>query len=257
MRIIVLNDEMAGSCPAEHGLSFLIESDRRVLFDAGPSEIFKKNALKLGVNLEGVDTIVLSHGHWDHGNGLKFIKGKRLICHPVCFTKRYRKKDNSYIGLSITVKEAKEVFELLFSKDPYNVSDKIIFLGEIPRENDFEAKSTPFIFEDGKEDFVIDDSALAVKSAMGLIIIAGCSHAGICNIIEHAKKVTGTKKVYAIIGGFHLKEVDEIAMKTIAYLKKQRIKRIYPSHCVDESVVKEFERKLRAKRIRSGDIIDL
>jgi 7,8-dihydropterin-6-yl-methyl-4-(beta-D-ribofuranosyl)aminobenzene 5'-phosphate synthase len=199
----------------------------------------------------------LSHGHWDHGNGLKFIKGKKLICHPDCFKKRYRKKDNSYIGLPIAMKEAVETFELVLSNEPYNVSDNIIFLGEVPRRNNFEAKSTSFIFEDGKEDFVKDDSALAIKSDRGLIIIVGCSHAGICNIIEHAKKVTGIKKVHAIIGGFHLKEVNEITTKTIAYLKKQNIERIYPSHCVDEAVIKEFERELKAKRIRSGDVIDL
>ncbi len=257
MRIIVLNDEMAGRCPAEHGLSFLVEADRKVLFDTGPSDIFKKNALKLGKGLEDIDAIILSHGHYDHGNGLKFIKGKKFICHPACFTKRYRKRDNSYIGLPITAKEAKKDFKMILSKEPYSISDKMIFLGEIPRENGFEAKSTPFVFKDGKEDFVIDDSALVIKSNCGLIIIAGCSHAGICNIIEHAKKVTGTKKVFAVIGGFHLKEVDEIAMKTIAYLKKQRIERIYPSHCVDESVIQEFEQKLGAKRIRSGDVIDL
>jgi 7,8-dihydropterin-6-yl-methyl-4-(beta-D-ribofuranosyl)aminobenzene 5'-phosphate synthase len=63
--------------------------------------------------------------------------------------------------------------------------------------------------------------------------------------------------VHAIIGGFHLKEVNEITTKTIAYLKKQNIERIYPSHCVDEAVIKEFERELKAKRIRSGDVIDL
>jgi len=257
MRLIVLNDEVAGICPAEHGLSFLIEADRRILFDTGPSEIFKNNALKLGVDLEDIYAIVLSHGHWDHGNGLKFIKGKKLICHPECFTKRYRKKDNSYIGLPITMKEATDAFELMLSKEPYNVSNNVIFLGEIPRRNNFEAKSTVFTLADGKDDFVMDDSALVVKSDRGLIIIAGCSHAGICNIIEHAKKVTEIKKVYAVIGGFHLREVDDITLKTIAYLKKQNIELVYPSHCVNEVVIKEFERELKAKRIHSGDVIDL
>jgi 7,8-dihydropterin-6-yl-methyl-4-(beta-D-ribofuranosyl)aminobenzene 5'-phosphate synthase len=257
MRLIVLNDEVAGICPAEHGLSFLIEADRKILFDVGPSDMFKNNALELGLNLDDIYAVVLSHGHWDHGNGLKFIKYKKLICHPACFTKRYRKKDKSYIGLPVTLEEARESFDLIVSKEPYNISDKIIFLGEVPRRDNFEAKSTSFIFEDGKDDFVIDDSALAVKSNQGLIVVAGCSHAGICNIIEYARKVSGIKKVHAIIGGFHLKEVDEVTLETIAYLKKQKIDKIFPSHCVGIPVIKLFEKELGAIRVRSGDTIDL
>jgi len=256
MRLTVLNDEVAGICPAEHGLSFLVEADRKILFDVGPSDIFKNNALKLGANLDDIYAIVLSHGHWDHGNGLKFIKNKKLICHPGCFTKRYRKKDNSYVGLPFTLEEAGESFDLVLSREPCDISNRITFLGEIPRKNDFEAKSTSFVFEDGKDDFVMDDSALVIKSNQGIVIVAGCSHSGICNIIEYAKKVTGIKKVHAIIGGFHLKEADAITLKTIAYLKKQNIDKILPSHCVSLPVIKLFEKELGAMRVHSGDTIN-
>lgn len=255
MRLIVLNDEVAGVCPAEHGLSFLIEADRKILFDVGPSDIFKNNALKLGLNLDDVHTVVLSHGHDDHGNGLKFIKNKKLICHPECFVKRYRKKDGVYNGLPITLEEAKKNFELILSKKSYKISQNIYFLGEIPRSNDFEAKKAFFYKEGKKDDFVIDDSALVIKHNLGLIIVTGCSHSGICNIIEHAKKVSGIKKVHAIIGGFHLKEVDEVTLKTIAYLKKQNIDKIFPSHCVNIPVIEKFEKELGAIRVHSGDII--
>jgi len=255
MRLTVLNDNTAGKCSAEHGLSFLIEDSRKILFDVGPSDIFLKNSKKLNIDLEEIDTIVLSHGHWDHGNGLKFIKNKKLICHPECFIKRYRKKDNSYIGLPITLEEAKKNFQLTLTKEPFKVTENITFLGEIPRINNFEAKRTTFYKEGKEDDFVMDDSALAIKSKNGLIIVAGCSHAGICNIIEYAKKVTKLKKVHAVIGGFHLKEVDEITLKTIDYFKKERIERIHPSHCVEEPVLKKFEEVLGSERIHSGDII--
>jgi len=257
MKLTILNDNEAGNnYEAEYGLSFLVEDEKKILFDAGPSDVFLRNAKKLGVNLDDIDFIVLSHGHWDHGNGLKFIKNKKLICHPECFIKRYRKNDDSYIGLPFTLEQAKNNFDLILSKKPYKISENIVFLGEIPRKNDFEAKKTAFYKENNEEDFVTDDSAIAIKSNKGLIIIAGCSHAGICNIIEYAKKVTGSKKVHAVIGGFHLRKTDEVTDKTIEYFRKEKIERIYPSHCVHPLVLEKFSEKLNAGRIKSGDILN-
>ncbi len=258
MKITVLNDNFAGKkCGAEHGLSLLVEADKKVLYDAGPSDIFLKNAQILGANLDDVDFVVLSHGHWDHGNGLKYLKNKKLVCHPDCFIKRYRKKDGHYNGLQMTLEEAKKNFELILSKGPYNISEKIIFLGEIPRTNGFEAKKTDFCREGKKEDFIMDDSALAIKSEKGLIIVSGCSHAGICNIIEHAKKVSGMEKVYAVIGGFHLEAAGEATLRTIDYFKKERIEKVYPSHCTELPALSRFYEAFNVSQTHSGDIIEL
>jgi len=91
---------------SEHGLSFLIEADRKkILFDTGSSDLFLQSADRLSLDLEEVDRIVLSHGHWDHGNGLAWMKGKPLICHPGCFVKRYRKSGGEYLGLSLSREE--------------------------------------------------------------------------------------------------------------------------------------------------------
>lgn len=78
-----------------------------------------------------------------------------------------------------------ENFELILSSGPCQISDNIYFLGEIPRLNDFEAQKTTFSYMDNGEkhqDFIMDDTALAIKTAKGLVIVTGCSHAGICNI---------------------------------------------------------------------------
>ncbi len=260
MKITVLNDNREGKCPGEHGLSFFIETDEKlkILFDLGPSDIFKKNAKLLGVNLEEVNYIVLSHGHDDHGEGLKFIKDKTLVCHPGCFADRYSRKDGLYDGLPLTLDEAKEKFQLILSKEPYHITDDIIFLGEIPRKNDFEGKTTYFFKKGGKDDFIEDDSALAIRSKKGLIIITGCSHSGICNIIEYAMKITKLKKVYAVIGGFHLRKVDDVALKTIGFLKEIKIEKLYPSHCVSDKVLNRFkEDKLDFEKVHSGDVIEL
>src|SRR5512145_1669245 len=107
MKITVLNDNAPGKgCLAEFGLSYLIEADRSVLLDTGITDIFIQNAVRLNISLDDVDTIVLSHGHYDHGNGLQYLRAKKLICHPDVFMRRYNKKDNSYIGLNFTEEDA-------------------------------------------------------------------------------------------------------------------------------------------------------
>jgi len=257
MRITVLNDEKPGKCAAEHGLSFLVECKSKILFDVGPSDIFLKNAKKLKVSLDDVDVIVLSHGHWDHTNGLKFISGKELVCHPDCFVKRFRKNDNEYNGPPISLEEAKKKFRLVLSEKPHEIGGNAIFLGEIPRLNDFEAKETEFYLEGGKDDFIMGDSALAVKTEKGLVVIAGCSHAGICNIVEYAKKVSGVERVYAVIGGFHLSEMNDAGRKTIEYFKKEKIVRVYPSHCVSDAVIEKMSESFPVFPVRSGDVIEI
>ena len=154
---------------SEHGLSFLIEVDQhKVLFDTGASDLYKKSAAKLGINLQEVDRIVLSHGHWDHGNGLEYMEGLPLICHPDCFVKRYRKTGRDYLGLSLSEKEAGERFDLETFRRPVRLSNHLWFLGEIPRKNDFEAQTTKYILEDGSEDFIMDDSGLVAITKNGL-----------------------------------------------------------------------------------------
>jgi 7,8-dihydropterin-6-yl-methyl-4-(beta-D-ribofuranosyl)aminobenzene 5'-phosphate synthase len=255
MKIYVLSDNRAkAGFQSEHGLSFLIDHDNtRVLFDTGSSDLFLQNALKMGIDLGTVDTLVLSHGHFDHGNGLKYLNRKTLICHPGCFISRYRKQDISYIGIELSRTELKQKYTLIESKEPYFVTDRIIFLGEIPRKNSFEAQSTPFVTNNNLDDYVIDDSALALKSEKGLIIITGCSHSGICNIIDYAKHITGFDLVYGVIGGFHLKSDDEQTRETIHYFRKENIQKIYPTHCTAEPALGLFYQELNALKAVAGD----
>ena len=163
MKLSVLTENTASEYfLAEHGLSYFIEYDKKkLLFDTGASDVFLQNAEKLNISTDDADVIVLSHGHWDHGNGLKFIKNKPLICHPDSFIKRFRKGEEKNIGLELSYEELKDKFSLTASKEPYYITPNIIFLGEIPRVNNFEAQTTSFIDEYGNDDFVIDDTALA------------------------------------------------------------------------------------------------
>jgi 7,8-dihydropterin-6-yl-methyl-4-(beta-D-ribofuranosyl)aminobenzene 5'-phosphate synthase len=257
MKVIILTDNHPGSyTPAEHGLSYFIEYDgKKLLFDTGQSDMFLRNSKTMNISLTNIDMIVLSHGHFDHGNGLNHLSGQTLICHPGCFHKRYRKKDRSYIGLKNSKDEFENKFNLITSSNPYKISEKIYFLGEIPRVTDFESKATPFVFEDGSPDYVKDDSALALVMPEGLFVITGCGHAGIVNTIDHARKVTGTDEVYGIMGGFHLKEIDEQTKKTIRYLKKNRLKQVMPSHCTDLPALSAFYESFGISLVKTGDVL--
>ena len=84
MTLTVLTENSAGgSFLAEHGLSYFIEHDNmQLLFDTGHSDVFLRNAKNLNIDIDQVETVILSHGHWDHGNGLKYLSRKKLITHP-------------------------------------------------------------------------------------------------------------------------------------------------------------------------------
>lgn len=255
MKITVLTDNTPGKhTEAEHGLSYLIEFDgKRLLFDTGQSNLFIKNAEVMGVDVTNIDMIILSHGHFDHGDGLPYLSGGKLLCHPGCFVKRYRKIDHSYIGLVNTQDELKEKYELITSASPFYITEKIIFLGEIPRLTDFESKHTSFVFEDGSPDFVMDDSAIAMILDKGIFVVTGCGHAGIVNTLEHARIVTEIKKLYGVMGGFHLKAADRQTEETIRYLKDSGITYVYPSHCTVEPALSLFHKNFPAKQVKTGD----
>ena len=260
MKLYVLTENMAGDkFLAEHGLSYFIEHDgQTILFDTGHSDVFLKNAKMLGIDIHrDINIVVLSHGHWDHGDGLGYLESKTLITHPASFIRRFKKKDNSNIGLTQGKGDIEKKFKLITSSTPYQIYPNIIYLGEIPRENDYEAKTTTFIDENGQDDFVPDDSALAIIKNNELIIISGCAHSGICNISEYAKKVTGLEKIKTVIGGFHLKYNDLQTRKTIKCFKQQKIKQIYPSHCTELPALAMFYNEFKTQQVKSGMILNI
>jgi len=256
-KISVLSDNFAGSYTmAEHGLSYLVEYDgQRILFDTGQSDLFLANAARMNLDLENnVDMIVLSHGHFDHGNGLAFLSGNRLLCHPGCFETRFSKKDHRYIGLNRTRDQLASSFELITSDSPYRISDLIYFLGEIPRNRDFESKTTTFVFTDGTPDFVTDDSALALILPEGLFVVTGCGHSGIVNTLEYARKITGTTSIYGIMGGFHLKDINPQLEETVKYLKENNVRILIPAHCTALPALSYFYNHFRISQVHTGDI---
>lgn len=254
MRLVVLSEAKPGDgLTGEHGLSFYIEHDqKKILFDTGASSLFLENATKLGIDLKGIDLVVLSHGHFDHGDGLRFIRDIPLVCHPSCFVKRYHRGGIRNLGLELSRAEISERFDLQLHREPFQISEHIFFLGEIPRMTGFEAKETPYILEGGEEDFIIDDSGLACITGQGLVVISGCAHSGICNLIRYASEVTGIDTVSAVIGGFHLKDTGSKTVKTIEYLKELQVEKVLPSHCTMEPALSLFHRVFGRNEVKVG-----
>lgn len=243
----------------QHGLSLFIEAGVDLLLDAGPSEVVLKNAAVAGVDLSSTQWIVLSHGHWDHADGLFSLAAAgiraKLLAHPNVFADR-RKASGEFNGMGMSRAEAASFFELVETARPFQIAEDVWFLGEIPRMNDFEGKRTNFVcFQNGREtaDLLPDDTALAVRHEKGLAVMAGCSHAGICNICEHAKKVTGEERLHLVMGGFHLLEDSEALEKTIDYFRKEKVQRLYPMHCTALPALAAFYAAFKIEKLCAGD----
>ncbi|MEA1975334.1 MAG: MBL fold metallo-hydrolase [Bacillota bacterium] len=246
IKVLVENDNVI----KEHGLSLYFEyKNEKFLFDTAQSNLFIKNGHKMDVNFNDIKTVILSHGHYDHGNGLLYLGNKDLICHPDVFLKRYR-PDGTYVGLNQTRSEINKKFNIIESKGIYYINEKICFLGEI------KGRLTKYKLQNGDNDYIYDDSALVINDEKGLIIITGCSHSGIENIINYAKKIMKTDKVYSVIGGFHLKEVNENVKELVNTFKE--IEYIYTGHCTDKTVIDYFIRQnLNVKKLKSLMEIEL
>lgn len=242
----------------EPGVCYYIESEgKKILFDLGYSDAFIKNGIKMQVDFNDVDYVVLSHSHLDHTWGMEPLikwfnevkmEGKQykkpiLVAHPQVFTPRSFNGDDEF-GMTLSRDLVLKYVEDGLTSGPFWMTEHLVFLGQIPRLNGFEAKEPigkirgehSLKGNEGEliDDYSLDDSALCFKSQEGLVIITGCSHAGICNIAEYAKQVCGDDRIVDIVGGLHLQNpsLDQLE-GTAAYLKDQHCQGVHACHCTD------------------------
>jgi len=258
----------------EPAVSYYIENEgKKILFDAGYSDVFLMNANKLGIDLTQLDTIVLSHGHPDHSWGLahllrlfsearasgRIVHKPALIAHPMVFSQRSLKGDPQ-IGSLLQPVDLAPFFEIQLSREPVHLTERLTFLGEIERRNDFEAQeSLGELAMDGQNspDWVLDDTALVYRGDDGLMIITGCSHAGICNIIEQARRLTGEHRVIDIIGGFHMLAPSSKQLEgTIQYLDELEPVQVHACHCTDLQSKVRLAEVVRLKEVGSGLVVE-
>ena len=255
LRITVLvEDSVVYESPylGQHGVSFLLEgvsggNIQRILVDVGQnSETLLSNMGILGISPTNIDTIVLTHCHYDHTQGIVRILreiGKRdvqVIAHPSIFrlhfvTQPYPRHVGIMPGDS-KVEIEKAGGSLSLTKDPLVIMPGIVTTGEVKRRTEFkEAIIGLKTIENGMviDDLMLDDiSVIANVKGKGLVIVTGCSHAGIINIAKQAIEVAGGKKIEGIIGGLHLVDAsDTVIKRMVEELSKLNVAWISAGHC--------------------------
>jgi 7,8-dihydropterin-6-yl-methyl-4-(beta-D-ribofuranosyl)aminobenzene 5'-phosphate synthase len=167
---------------------------------------------------------------------------------------RFSGKQRKPVGLHLTQTDLRIRFNVKTYVEPHWLSDKMVYLGQIPRKFGFEKNESNFYLENGEPDLLNDDSAIVIKMSQGLFIISGCAHSGICNTIEHAKKVMNENQVFGVIGGFHLKFNNKQTQETLEYFKQNNIKVVMPSHCTELPALAVFHNEFGGEQVKSGTL---
>lgn len=276
--ITILVEDLAGydsNLSARFGLSILIdafsgEQKTQILYDTNQSaEPIIQNLKTLGLSLDKLNSIFLSHCHFDHTGGLTGVldflqRPIPVIGHPSLFRPCFEMKPEGLwpiglLGTSQSDLEQRNAL-LMLVKEPIRLMQGIISSGEIPRVTDFELPQEMYTIRDGiiVQDEIIDDAALILNFQQGLVLLVGCCHAGIINTILHAKAITGVNKIHAIIGGLHLLNASQYQLdRTLEALEE--VDYLFTGHCTGfKPMVALMQAKgSKFQQIHTGKIIHL
>jgi 7,8-dihydropterin-6-yl-methyl-4-(beta-D-ribofuranosyl)aminobenzene 5'-phosphate synthase len=229
---------------AEHGLALYIDADyTRGLFDTGQSGALVQNAHDLGLELQSLSWVVLSHGHYDHTGGLESVIGvinrSTVYVNPNVFNEKYVKKSNQewrVVGMPITRQSIKQDnVQLKCETTPTWITNDILITGTIPSKHKGKLSKTKFfVNENGIKvpDQFQDEQALILQCRQGIVLCVGCSHVGISSIMRYATELTGKTEICGVIGGLHLRSASKKSIRnTIATFREFNVARIGLAHC--------------------------
>ena len=258
MKMVTLAENTAcrEDLTSEHGLSLYIETgEHRILFDAGQSDAFARNAEKLGVDLTQVDTAVLSHGHYDHGGGLsRFLEINRsapVWMNPHAFEPHYNAADK-YIGLAETLAGNSRI---RYGQENQSIGEGLTLYSAIPCPRGIQ----PFGLTVRQKNTLVPEDFrheqyLLIEESGKRILISGCSHRGILNIMDCFRPDV-------LIGGFHFMKMDpkgpELEAAAAELLRYPCT--YYTGHCTGEEQYETLKKilGLRLHRLTTGAVIQL
>lgn len=253
----------------EHGFSlYIVWEDRRLLFDFGSTNILQENANALNIDLSSLNYLINSHSHYDHCNGLKSIveqlKNNKLYIGKNYFLKKYAKTNDEsvidYLGPNFDERYLIEKqIRINTVKDVIPLSPTIHVISNFTNSSLKKDKNQRFILKTSSSfinDTFEDEVALVLEKENELILIVGCSHPGIVEMVKQVNS-TFTKKVSTIIGGTHLSKAnDETRIKIANDLSNLGIKTTYLCHCSGTLISTELSNKgIKASSLSVGDTI--
>lgn len=265
VRIKTIMDNLPGeqkSLKAEHGLSFFIETrDQKLLFDFGAGYSVYENLKKMGIDQRQITTAVGSHGHYDHAGGYLELAKQGMNCPLITgedyFYEKYADGGGKYTYLGSGFQEkflTENGIQHQVCRDVLHIGGDCCAVGNFERTHDFEQVQKRFVkYKDGwvRDEFE-DEICLALQSDKGLIVVVGCSHPGILNILSTIQKRLN-QPVYAVVGGTHLVEADENRIRiTICEMKRLGVRFLAMNHCSGALARKILEEEKQIENVYLG-----
>ena len=252
IKVLVENMAISTEYGKVHGLCLYIETVRhKILFDLGPDKLFLDNAEKMGVKIEEIDTVVISHGHYDHGGALGlFLQHNhraKIYIHKKAFDRHFTKVLGLYIGVGLDASLASHE-QIVLTGGNLELDEELMIVTDVKERDLFpQSNRSLYTMENGKKlrDDFSHEQSLLIREGEHKVLLAGCAHCGIVNILNRANQDLG-EPVTHVIGGFHImKDKSPELVRDIALRLKGFDIQYYTCHCTGQKNFALLQEEMR------------